>query len=272
MSQSCVAFIPEGVTDSLLHPGPAGDTKNYSQEPHHVPAVLGAWALLPREGSRGGKWELHLQTPCLMAPGVTILPWVRGDITLAHWGVWPSLPPISARKPVRALDTSWYQLPLPAPSRRVQGPPDILLQRELLEGMSSSCHRRLLQFLPVLPCSAHLSLGSDSASPPLSSLPCYSLQFPCSLSAPLKTAHFRFRLGFSQDLGQCGCPAFPVTVAAEPCPGTVTHCGSMGCSKGHLLPGEQTLKVASLPDDAPSPPNPPPGWYALIILLHWEHT
>lgn len=109
-----------------------------------------------------------------------------------------------------------------------------------------------------------LSLGSESASPPLRSLPCCSLQSACSHRPQISRSGYPppsaiknrplllspFLLTGHLPTWQPGSPSWRWTV---------TLCGSVGWSKGHLLPGEQTLKVAPLPAAPPSPAQPQVG-------------
>lgn len=82
-SQSSVAFIPGG-SQMPATSKPRRRHQVHSQEPQNVPALLGAWALLPREGGRRGKWEFQLQTPCVTALAVTLQPWMLREIISAH--------------------------------------------------------------------------------------------------------------------------------------------------------------------------------------------
>lgn len=162
---------------------------------------------------------------------------------------WPGLPPTPFREPARAWTPAGTNPSANSKSEAAVGPCDIHVRWELLGDQPPSCRQRLLLFLPILPCSAYLSLRSDSTPPPLRCLPCYSVQLPTSHKPqivhsgylplnPIKNCPLLLSPGpleHGRLAPHPGCPAFSVTVAADPCLWTVIQCASVG-QKGNPPP------------------------------------
>lgn len=174
-----MAFFPQGFTACYM-PGTVGGTKDTIGNQNtmsrlslgletSVTALQGQMAVRKAEYPPADSLPAGSGSSCTALGTWGTSSWHTGESL-------PGLPSTSSRKPVRALDASWYRLPSAnSKSGAAVGPSDIppdgnSLRAGLLHA-SMGCSHSCQSFLVAL-C---LSWGSDSASPPLRSLPCCSL-------------------------------------------------------------------------------------------------